>query len=239
MTLKELLDKNKKYLPIIGIVAALGILTAVVFAIRARNATPTTKEGEVISKEVALEDRPIASLTPSADGHWLKLVITKIKIKAETMDYELLYQLPDGRTQGVPGTIDLKEESEITRDLLLGSESSGRFRYDEGVEEGSLTLRFRDGKGKLLTKFTTKFHLQSGDKELTAVEADFSYTLGKVGKDFFVTMQTFGVPADAPGEVMAGPFGVFSSATATVPGTVKLGTGAVYRAEATKWEKIE
>ena len=231
--------KYQKYLPIIVIVAALGILTAAVMVIRARNTTPTTKQGEVISKEVALEDRPIASLTPSADGHWLKLVITKIKIKAETMDYELLYQLPDGRTQGVPGTIDLKEESEITRDLLLGSESSGRFRYDEGVEEGSLTLRFRDGKGKLLTKFTTKFHLQSGDKELTSVEEGFSYTLTKVGKDFFVTMETFGIPVDAPGEIMAGPFGVFSSATSAVSGTVKLGSGPIYRAEGTKWEKLE
>lgn len=235
----KLPPKIQKYLPVILVVAALGALTAVVLAIRARNtATPSVTNGPT-TKEVALADRPIASLTPSADGHWLKLTITKIEIKAETMDYELLYQLPDGRTQGVPGTIDLAEEKEITRDLLLGSESSGRFRYDEGVSEGSLTLRFRDGKGKLLTKFTTKFHLQSGDKELTSVGGGFSYTLAKAGKDFFVTMETFGVPGDPIGEVTSGPFGVFSSATSAVSGTVKLDGASIYRADGTKWERLE
>lgn len=236
----KLPPKIKKYLPIILIAAALGILTAVVLVMRAKNAkTPTALESTV-AKEVALKDRPVTSLTPSTDGHWLTLSITKIKIKAETMDYELLYQLPDGRTQGVPGTITLKNEDTIERKLLLGSESSGKFRYDEGVSEGSLTLRFRDAKGKLIAKFSTKFHLQSRDKELTSVEGGFSYALSqKPGKDFFVTMGTFGIPLDAPGEVALGPFGVFSSATSAVPGTVKLGTGGVYRAAGSKWEKLE
>ena len=231
---------NKKYLPIIVIIVGLGILTSAILVIRARNTAPTTKEGQATTKEVALEDRPIASLVPSADGHWLKLSISKIQVKAETMDYELLYQLPDGRTQGVPGTITLKDEETIERDLLLGSESSGRFRYDEGVSEGSLTLRFRDGKGKLITKFTTKFRLQSGDKELTSVEGGFTYTISKApGKDFFVTMGTFGIPADVPGEVASGPFGIFSSATSAVPGSVTLGTGPIYRADGSKWQKLE
>lgn len=235
--LKQL--KNKKYFPLILIVVVLGILTAIILVIRARNTkTPTTSQSTV-AKEVALKDRPVTSLTPSADGHWLTLSISKIKIKAETMDYELLYQLPDGRTQGVPGTITLKDESSIERKLLLGSESSGKFRYDEGVKEGSLTLRFRDSKGKLITKFTTKFHLQSGDKELPSVEGGFSYNLGRAGKDFFVTMGTFGIPSDPPAAVTAGPFGVFSSATGAVSGTVKLGSGSIYRAESTKWEKLE
>lgn len=232
--------KNKKYLPLLLVVLALGILTSIVLIVRSRNkSVPEVSETSTV-QEVSLEKRPIASLTPSSDGHWLKLIIEKLEIKAESMDYELLYDLPDGRTQGVPGTIELKDEEKIERDLLLGSESSGKFRYDEGVKEGQLTLRFRDGKGKLVAKFTTKFHLQNLAKELTSIDEKFSFISTKgASKDFFVTMETFGIPANAIGTVMSGPYGVFSSATSVVPGTVKLGSGTLYRAEGSKWEKLE
>lgn len=238
--MKLTLLKNKKYLPLLFVVLALGILTSIVLFVRSRNrVAPQTGETTTL-QEVSLEKRPIASLTPSLDGHWLKLIIEKLEIKAESMDYELLYDLPDGRTQGVPGTIALKGEEKIERDLLLGSESSGKFRYDEGVKEGQLTLRFRDGKGKLVAKFTTKFSLLTGGKELSSVDEKFSFTPTKgSSKDFFVTMETFGIPANPPGTVLSGPYGVFSSATSPVAGTVKLGSGSLYRADGTKWEKLD
>ena len=134
----KLPPKLQKYFPLLLIVVVLGILTGVVLLIRSRNTSPTgtTETGGAV--ELALKDRPIAALTPSADGHWLTLSVDKITIKAETMDYELLYQLPDGRTQGVPGSVEIKgEKSFKTEPLLLGSESSGKYRYDEGVEEGA------------------------------------------------------------------------------------------------------
>lgn len=173
--------------------------------------------------EVSLEDRPVVSLTPSVDGHWLKLSIEKFKIDAESLDYELLYDLPDGRTQGVPGTVALEGKSKIERDLLMGSESSGKFRYDEGVEEGDLTIRFRNDKGKLLVKFATKFHLQSGSKSLTSIDTKFSYTFDKKpAKAFFVTMETFGLPeGTSVSEVTAGPYGIFTSASSPGPGSAE------------------
>lgn len=231
--------KNKKYFPLVLIVLALGILTTIVLVVRSRNnSVPQTGEVTTV-QEVSLEKRPIASLTPSADGHWLTLVIEKLTIKAESMDYELLYDLPDGRTQGVPGTISLKSEEKIERKLLLGSESSGKFRYDEGVKEGQLTIRFRDGKGKLVAKFTTKFHLQNLAKILTSIDEKFSFTPTKGGtKDFFVTMETFGIPANPPGTVSSGPYGIFSSATSPIAGTVSLGTGSIYMGNGNKWEKL-
>ncbi|MBI4157961.1 hypothetical protein HY502_03880 [Candidatus Woesebacteria bacterium] len=232
--------KNKKYLPLALVVLALGILTSIVLIVRSRNRVTEEPTETSTVQEVALVKRPIASLLPSTDGHWLTLVIKKLEIKAESMDYELLYDLPDGRTQGVPGTITLKGEEKIERKLLLGSESSGKFRYDEGVKEGQLTLRFRDAKGKLVAKFTTKFHLQSLAKELSSIDGKLLFTPTKgSSKDFFVTMETFGVPADPPGEVLSGPYGVFSSSTSVVPGTVKLGAGNFYRASGSKWEKLE
>lgn len=201
----------KKFLPIILFV--IGILV-LVFVFVKKNKTALVEESDTVA-EVVLSDRPFASLTPSSDGHYLTLKIEKVTLaKVASLDYELLYSLPDGRTQGVPGTIDLKGTTEMERKLLLGSESSGKFRYDEGVEEGSLTVRLRDSKGKLMAKFSTKFHFQSTDLELTSIDNNFTYTLDKnpLGM-FFITMETFGFTNKGPESVTLGPYGIFASDT--------------------------
>jgi len=207
------MNKMKKYLPFIFLGVGVLVLVLVFMFIKGKKTTETTDDGGTLI-EVAFPDRPFASLTPTVDGHYINLKIEKIKVpKAVSMDYELLYSLPDGRAQGVPGTADLKDQTVFERKLLLGSESSGKFRYDEGVEEGSLTIRFRDSKGKLLAKFSTKFHLQSDVSELASIDESFVYKFDKKPKGiFFVTMETFGLPSSSNiASVTAGPYGIFSS----------------------------
>lgn len=202
----------KKFLPLI--LLGVGILVLVlVFVFINKNKTTETVEDTDTLVEVSFPDRPFAALTPTSDGHYINLKIDKITLpKAVSLDYELLYSLPDGRTQGVPGTVDLKGQTSFERKLLLGSESNGKFRYDEGVKDGSLTVRLRDSKGKLLAKFSTKWHLQSGDMELTSIDENFTYTLEKKPKGmYFVTMETFGLPDKSITSVESGPYGVFAS----------------------------
>ncbi|MBI4153686.1 hypothetical protein HY503_01690 [Candidatus Woesebacteria bacterium] len=230
----------KRYLPLLLFLSGTLLLIGTLYFFVLRKPASEEKEEEEGLQEVSLIDRPVASLTPTEDGHWLKLRIEKLLAGANSLDYELLYTLPDGRTQGVPGAITLKGESEIERDLLLGSESSGKFRYDEGVETGTLTLRFRNEKGKLLAKFSTKFHLQSATRALTSADDKLTYTLGKIPtKTFFVTMETFGIPGTPPGEVSAGPYGIFSSGKSAYPGSLELSSGTVYVYKATSWTKVE
>lgn len=228
----------KKYLPIILFAVGAVVLGLVFFLIAKSTKDTGSFEDETETvPEVALAQRPFASLTPTDDGHWLTLKVEKFEIDAKTMDYELLYSLPDGRTQGVPGSVTLGSSDSVERKLLLGSESSGKFRYDEGVSEGTLTLKFRNSSGKLVAKFQTKWHLQSSDTKLTSSDGKFSYTLPKVlSKTWFVTMETFGILSDAPGEIVSGPYGVFTSSKAKVPGTVDL-SGKVFRYP-TKWTEI-
>ena len=231
----------KKFLPLILFVVGLAVFVTAYFVfIRGKKAQNIGEEGGgTVAVEVALGDRPVTSLTPSSDGHWLKLKIDKIKIKADSLDYELLYELPDGRTQGVPGTIKLGSQVSIERDLLLGSESSGKFRYDEGVREGNLTLRFRNNEGKLVAKFATKFHLQSKTNSLASLEGNFSYNLTKVPtKTFFVTMQTFGIGSSAPAEIKEGPYGVFSSIKDSASGKVTMNSSTIYRWDGSSWTKL-
>ncbi len=211
----------KKYLPWILVGAGVLVLVgAFLFVKNSRNKTP--QEEEETAKEIPVAERPAVSLLPSADGHWLKLKIEQIKVKgAASLDYELLYSLPDGRTQGVPGTVKL-DGSDVIRDLLLGSESSGKFRYDEGVEKGTMTLRFRDSKGKLLGKLATEFHMQSNTKILTSTDGKFTYELDKIAKGvFFVTMQTFAEPNPSSYIAWKDGYGTFASDGKAHAGTVK------------------
>lgn len=231
----------KKFLPLILFVIGLAVFVTAYFVfIRGKKGQSVEEEGSgIVTVEVAFGDRPVTSLTPNSDGHWLKLKIDKIKIKADSLDYELLYELPDGRTQGVPGTIKLGSQTSIERDLLLGSESSGKFRYDEGVQEGTLTLRFRNSEGKLVAKFATKFHLQSKTTKLTSLDGNFTYTLSKTpSKAFFVTMRTFGIGGSAPAEVKEGPYGVFSSTKDSVGGKVTINSSTAYRWDGSSWTKL-
>ncbi len=207
------MNQIKKYLPLILLGVGVLVLILVFVVIKNKKSAVVVEEDTDTIVEVPFSQRPFANLTPTSDGHYINLKIDKITLpKVASLDYELLYELPDGRTQGVPGTIDLKGETSFERKLLLGSESSGKFRYDEGVNGGSLTIRLRGSNGKLLAKFSTKWHLQSTDQELTSIDQNFTYKLEKKPKGmYFVTMETFGLMDSSVTSVASGPYGIFSS----------------------------
>ncbi len=231
------MTKIKKFLPLILLLLGIIVVVGAYFFVTRNKDKEGTTEDETSLIEVSLSDRPITSLTPSDDGHWLTLGVESIVIDAASLDYELLYKLPDGRTQGVPGSITLKGEDEIERELLLGSESSGKFRYDEGVDKGTLTLRFRNEKGKLIAKFSTEFALLSGTSELASVDEDFTVSLNKKSNEYFVVMETFGVPKVPTGDVVSGPYGVFSSAS-SLTGTAETSSGTLYEWSGSEWVDV-
>lgn len=227
----------RRYLPIALLL--FGVLTAIgafVF-VRSRKPLDITEEDEIVA-EVPLNLRPVTSLTPSEDGHFLNMKIESIKVSnAVSMDYEILYKVEDGRIQGVPGIIELDGQTSVEREILLGSESSGKFRYDEGVETGSLTLRFRNENGKLVGKLSTDFHLLSDTDELTSLDESFSFTLDEESDEFFIVMETFGLPEAISGEIVAGPYGVFGSDDG-FSGEVEM-EGKVFWWDGGEWEEVE
>ena len=237
----------KKYLPLILLGVGFLVIVGVFFLVRGRgNEEQTLEEEEIALLDVALNDRPVASLTPSSDGHYLYLKISKIKIEgAETLDYELLYQTSEGVTQGVPGTVKMStlesqgEVKSFSSELLLGSESSGKFRYDEGVEKGSLTLRFRNSDGKLLVKFATEFVLKNNITELKFPTDSFNVKFSKPVDGFVLLMETFGLPESSQYEVVNGPFGLFTSVNLTkISGNVDLSSSYVYMHTESGWTEF-
>lgn len=214
------MTKVKKYLPLI--LVGFGVLVVAVVGIiivkSMKGGISSIQEEENIP-ELPQSQWPAVSLTPTnnpsvkgSEGHWLDFKVQKINVPgAASMDYLMVYSTSDGGQQGVPGTVKLAG-GEVERKLLLGSESSGKFRYDAGVERGTMTITFRDGNGKSMGKLSTDFNLQSETTDLTSVDGKFTYTLDKVAKGvFFVTMPTFVQPDPSMYTTWSNGYGVFAS----------------------------
>lgn len=204
----------KKPLPIIiAIIVFLIFGGGLFWYLRGRGSSGTalptpTPEGKLI--ETAFKERPYVTLTPSQDGHWLTLKIERIR-HGDSLEYELIYNTASGVPQGSTNAIELEGEDFYTKKILLGTESRGHYRYDEGVTQGTLTLRFRSDEG--VRKFITEFYLHQGEEELISVDGHFSLRGQPQSSDFYLVMPTVGLPGDFEGEVVAGPYEVFSSAS--------------------------
>ena len=206
----------KKIAAIIGLVILLlALIIGGIFFLKSRSNRNQEDQDQVKNEktvEVPLVDRPYATLTPRTDGKEFTLNISNIK-ETDTIEYELVY-LSQGLSRGVVGSIEVEGKSSIERDLLLGTCSKNVCKYDEGVEEGTLTLRFRGDAGN--RKFVSDFHLQQNEKELSSVDEQFkvagSFTTGA----YYITMETIGLPGEIDGEVTAGPYGIFTSGSDAV-----------------------
>jgi len=221
----------KKFLPLILLGVGIIVVIGVFLVIRTRNVKENQPEEETALLNVPLNERPVVSLTPTSDGHYLNLKVEKIVLEAETLEYELLYKVPNGVPQGVPGSVSILGKESFEVELLLGSESSGKFRYDEGVEEGTMTLRFRNSDGELLAKFISDFHLQTDVDTLTSLDGKLSVSLDKTYQNFFVVIESIGVPDTPPQDVKEGPYAIFSSDNDTLQlsGSVIIQGSKVYR----------
>jgi len=201
---------------IIIILVVLGLGIGGIFILRGRrpakptSPTPGGKEEAVL--EVPLSERPFVTLTPRNDGREFTMEISRIK-NIDTVEYELVY-LSQGLSRGVIGSIDLNGQTSISRKLLLGTCSRNVCKYDEGIEEGTLTLRFRGAAGT--RKFIADFHLQQGVKELTSIDGKFKLAGKLPSGAFYITMSTVGLPKEIEGKIVGGPYGVFTSGSEIV-----------------------
>lgn len=210
----------KKFLPFILLGVGIVVVLVIFLVIKNLKNNQTSDDQEASVPELTQDQWPVISLTPtnnpkdakSDSGKMLDLKVQKINISgAASMDYELIYTTGTGVQQGVPGTVKL-DGSDVERTLLLGSESSGKFRYDTNVEKGTITFRFRNGSGKLIGKLSADWHMQTGVTELTSVDGSFKYTLSGVVKGvYFLTMQTFAAPDPSTVVVSSNGYSVFAS----------------------------
>lgn len=89
-------------------------------------------------------------LTARSDGKAVKFEITNIK-DIESVEYELTYLAKGDIPRGTIGTVEIKPtDTKIeTKYLDLGSCSSGKCKYDEGVTSVKLVLKITKKDGNV------------------------------------------------------------------------------------------
>ncbi len=195
---------------------------------------------------------PFTTLTITADeqsgvisGHTFTMSLSNLNPSQNTLEYVLLYDLPDGRQQGIPGSVTLGGKTSISRnDLLMGS-CSKTCRFDDGVTKGTIEITYRDASGNATGDALGNWHLQSKDKILSNVDDTFEFEPTKTTTGWFVTMTSFGLPSPAKGNLLAGPYTVTSSVVgARIPGTVTFksnGAGqnaTIYLWDGSSWQAL-
>jgi hypothetical protein len=207
----------------------------------------STRKVEQIN-QLAIKDRPYVVLTPRTDGKEVTLIIDKVT-NATSAEYELEYTA-GSMIQGVFGELDFETDGlPLSKDLLFGSCSKGKCRYDENVSGGSLTIRF-DGGDKPYT-LKSDFNLQMmADREGVFTSKDIKASLD-VGSSlsastYLVVQNTMGLPEAVDGEVIAGPYAFIAANSTTLKGaelTIKskddLSSAKLMFWDGETWEELE
>ncbi|TSC65780.1 MAG: Uncharacterized protein CEO21_332 [Microgenomates group bacterium Gr01-1014_80] len=135
---------------------------------------------------------PYGILTPRRDGNALLLNIKRVA-SYDSFSYQLTYADKNGIDRGAGSLdtwIDLKNKGDYEQELLLGTCSQGftvgkeHCVFDEGVENGTLTLRIR--KGQQPYRMLSQFHLQKPDIALgvlTSGDNHFKYTIKNIKRE--------------------------------------------------------
>ncbi len=188
------------------------------------------------------EEKPVIKLIPRQDGHELKLVVEKIPSGLTEVEYELIYLAESEAGEFERGAGDLISlsggEKSFERDILLGTAScttgTCKYKYDEGVTGGTLTLRFTREDGQVFG-FKGEFSLVSDTDELKTAKEEIIFNSSKKMSGYWVVIDTYGFPGEFKGTVKAGPFSAYGSHSAQV--TIDAGEENVYL-WSDSWEKI-
>ncbi|MEA3355379.1 MAG: hypothetical protein U9Q63_02770, partial [Patescibacteria group bacterium] len=168
---------------------------------------------------------------------------------ATNAEYELEYQT-DTLIQGVFGNLEFTDKNmPLSKDLLFGSCSKGKCRYDEGVIGGSLTMRFKGGDESYTLK--SDFNLQNMDEKkgvFTSKDLRATLDLGTSlsSNSFVLIINTMGLPEKVKEEVLIGPYAFLSSsspslknATITFKSNKDLTTAKILFWDGDAWEELE
>jgi len=163
---------------------------------------PSNGKSEVESTlELSDNEKPYISLIPRQDGHELKLKIEDIPSKISQIEYELIYTASDEGLEIEKGVGDTIKEinKTIERDLLLGTSSCTngcKYKYDEGIIGGTLTLTFSTDDNQSIT-YETQFSLKNsadvkkdGGLSLSTENLNIKCTTSSKS-DYFIVIKNF------------------------------------------------
>ncbi len=149
----------------IAAIAVLLVSGVYIYSMRSKGispggvAEPTLTEAQ----QLPVEKQPKVEMTFSADAHFVTVNLTNLN--AAQMEYNLIYDalIKKVRNQtGVNDTQDVAGKTSYTKKQLLGSESSGKFTYHEGIKNATMELILRDAQGRSIFNATYPFEVTAG-----------------------------------------------------------------------------
>lgn len=201
--------------------------------------------------EQSIQDRPYVALVPTSDGHWVELTVKNIPAGVKGVEYDFIYfaeneemKIERGVSTGGKEAV-LTSPGEYYKKILFGSASCTtgvcKYRYDEGVTEGTLAFKLTGSE-----EYTTAYRLQKGSEAkegLTTGDGIFSFVSSALfPKNFYLTTSTVGVPVALPSGIVAKsvPYGVFPVITAkgTVSFKTNLETASIFAYNGKSWQKL-
>lgn len=143
---------SKKLIIIAGCIIVIFILVNIIMSLGKKQKPQVIKTEDVLpqSQLIPTIDSSVEVDLTSSDKKEVVLKINKIPAGTQTIEYELSYLTKEDLPKGVIGTINLKEENSIKRKITLGTCSSGKCVYDQGVENIKVSLKFNGNYGSKL-----------------------------------------------------------------------------------------
>lgn len=134
---------------------------------------------------------------------------------ASAIEYELEVQAGSSIQSGI-GSIDTKNESKpFTKNILLGSCSAGgACSYYQDVKGGTLLIGFT-GSSMGNLKGEWSYTMSGNDGKLSSRDGKFQLDAQKLKGTYAIISQTMGLPESADGNILAGPYHVASTASAS------------------------
>lgn len=220
------------------VVVAILIIGSVIIFVKSRAKTDSAQEDQI--SELPLDKRPYVELIPSSDGHWVNLKISNIiSSEAGIIEYRLCYDLPDGRNQCPGGAVTLSDERELEREILIGTESSGKYYYDEGVENAEFSVTYKTQQKKLIGRSSIAVKLQNGGTNLASSDGKFSFILEEDFEDvWFIIASTMGLPKEFSQTFSTGPYAIYTSSDQDISGKLNF-SGNVYQFVNDNWQIVE
>jgi len=203
------------------------------FLVGCGRSQPKDPKPEPKPKLISQADLPTVFLTPYVDKHRLDITISNIK--APRMDYQIIYtaNINGNQVERGFGGRDIKVNSnQLIREgkdaVVFGSESSGKFKYDEGVKNGSIEITYRDDKGKVTGRASSDWVIYDSSEKIKASTADgkITFTPDLKTKATVLLMNTLGLPSSLDGNPVFGPYGIFTSNNQKIGGTVTIVSGS-------------
>ncbi|MBU0618865.1 hypothetical protein KKD62_01365 [Patescibacteria group bacterium] len=206
--------KKKLLLLLAGIACLLLIAVLIGYKKKPESEPQPQALPPAVINQLPIKDRPYVTLIPRVDGKEVVLTING-SAGADLVEYELEYQAGN-MIQGAFGRIDFsQDEPPVSKELLFGSCSKGKCKYDEDVSGGSLTLRF-EGEQRFVLKGDFTLQLMAETEGIfTSRDGRLSLDLGSkdlASSTYVIVANTLGLPGTIEGEVVAGPYGFFTAA---------------------------